>query len=133
MTHRCGLGGVKEGGEIPPILFPCLPWVHHPCKSTFEVVLLGKRSEVFAVGVVVLVVKISATGSGQTGGSAHYHTVGILYLLHQPLNLFTVRQRLFVGQRIGRTAGGIDRLVLGIISLGLHDQIIVEVHCHHSF
>ena len=66
MTHRCGLGGVKEGGEIPPILFPCLPWVHHPCKSTVEVVLLGKSSEVFAVGVVVLIVKISATGSGRT-------------------------------------------------------------------
>ena len=133
MTHRCGLGGVKEGGEIPPILFPCLPWVHHPCKSTFEVVLFGKRAEVFAVGVVVLVVKISTTGSGQAGGPAHYHTVSFLYLLYQPMNLFAVRQRLFVSQLIRRTAGSIDRIVLGIIHLGLHDQIIIEVHCRHSF
>lgn len=133
MTHRCGLGGVKEGGEIPPILFPCLPGVHHPCKSTFEVVLLSKRPEVFAVGVVVLVVKISTTGSGQAGGPAHYHTVSFLYLLYQTMDLFAIRQRLFVSQLIRRTAGSIDRIVPGIIYLGLHDQIIVEVHFHHSF
>ena len=133
MTHRCGLGGVKEGGEIPPILFPCLPGVHHPCKSTFEVVLFSKRPEVFAVGVVVLVVKISTTGSGQAGGSAHYHTVSFLYLLYQTMDLFAIWQRLFVSQLIRRTAGSLDRIVPGIIHLGLHDQIIIEVHCHHSF
>ena len=133
MTHRCGLGGVKEGGEIPPILFPGLPVVTHPCKSTFEVVLLSKRPEVFAVGVVVLVVKISAAGSGQAGGPAHYHTVSFLYLLYQTMDLFAIRQRLFVSQLIRRTAGSIDRIVLGIIHLGLHDQIIIEVHCRHSF
>ena len=133
MTHRCGLGGVKESGEIPPILFPGLPGVHHPCKSTFEVVLLSKRPEVFPVGVVVLVVKISATGSGQAGSSAHYHTVSFLYLLYQPIDLFAIRQRLFISQLIRRTAGSIDMIVLGIIHLGLHDQIIVKVHCHHSF
>ena len=133
MTHRCGLGGVKECGEIPPILFPCLPGVHHPCKSTFEVVLLRKRPEVFPVGVVVLVVKISATGSGQTGGPAHYHTVSFLYLLYQTMDLFAIRQRLFVSQLIRRTAGSIDRIVPGIIHLGLHDQIIIEVHFHIPF
>ena len=121
MTHRCGLGGVKESGEIPPILFPCLPWVHHPCKSTFEVVLLGKRSEVFAVRVVVLVVKISATSSGQAGGPAHYHTVSFLYLLYQPIDLFAIRQRLFVSQLIRRTSGSIDMIVFGIIHLCLHN------------
>ena len=133
MTHRCGLGGAKEGGKIPPILFSGLPGVHHPCKSTFEVVLLRKRPEVFPVGVVVLVVKISATGSGQAGGPTHYHTVSFLYLLYQPIDLFAIRQRLFVSQLIRRTAGSIDRIVPGIIHLGLHDQIIIEVHCYHSF
>ena len=96
-------------------------------------VLLGKRAEVFAVGVVVLVVKISTTGSGQAGGPAHYHTVSFLYLLYQTMDLFAIRQRLFVSQLIRRTAGSIDMIVPGIIHLGLHDQIIIEVHCHHSF
>ena len=133
MTHRGGLGGVKEGGKIPPILFPSPPGVHHPCKSTFEVVLLSKRPEVFPVGVVVLVVKISATGSGQAGGSAHYHTVSLLYLLYQPIDLFAIRQRLFVSQLIRGTAGSIDMIVFGVIHLGLRDQILIEAHCHHSF
>ena len=93
----------------------------------------GIESEVFAVGVAVLIVKISATGSGQAGGPAHYHTVSFLYLLYQPINLFAIRQRLFVSQLIRRTAGSIDMIVSGIIHLGLHDQIIIEVHFHHSF
>ena len=75
-----------------------------PAKAPLKVVLLGKRAEVFAVGVVVLVVKISTTGSGQAGGPAHYHTVSFLYLLYQTMDLFAIRQRLFVSQLIRRTA-----------------------------
>ena len=62
-----------------------------------------------------------------------YHTVSFLYLLYQTIDLFAIRKRLFVSQLIRRTAGSIDRIVPGIIHLGLHDQIIIEVHCHHSF
>ena len=92
------------------------------------------RDIVFEAQVAEMLLLITqATGSGQTGGPAHYHTVSFLYLLYQTMDLFAIRQRLFVSQLIRRTAGSIDRIVPGIIHLGLHDQIIIEVHCHHSF
>ena len=53
--------------------------------------------------------------------------------MYQPIDLFAIRQRLFVSQLIRRTAGSIDMIVSGIIHLGLHDQIIIEVHFYHSF
>ena len=92
------------------------------------------RDTVFEAQVSEMMLLITqATGSGQTGGPAHYHTVSFLYLLYQTMDLFAIRQRLFVSQLIRRTAGSIDMIVSGIIHLGLHDQIIIEVHCHHSF
>ena len=133
MTHRCGLGGVKECGEIPPILFPCLPGVHHPCKSTFEVVLLGKRAEVFC-------------GKSRCPRSKNLHHRQRTGRRPRPLphsqlplppvpNDGSVRYTAaaFCSQLIRRTAGSIDMIVPGIIHLGLHDQIIIEVHFHHSF
>ena len=86
-----------------------------PCKSTFEVVLLSKRPEVFLVGVVVLVVKISATGSGQAGGSAYYHTVSFLYLLYQPIDLFAMNM-LYYGD-MDRVVGHTHNALLQVLAL----------------
>lgn len=124
---------MQKGSQISPVFFPGLPAVHHPSKGTFEVVLFCKRPEVFSIGGVVLVVEIPAAGSRQAGGSAHYHAVSFPDLLYQPIDLFAIRQRLFVGQLIRRAAGSIDRVVLTVIPLGLHDQVLIKLHCHHSF
>lgn len=100
MTHRCGLGGVKECGEIPQYS-SLSPGVHHPLQKHLEVVLLDKGREVFAARVVVLVKSHHRRRTGR--GLRPLPHSQLLYLLYQTMDLF-IRQRLFVSQLIRRTA-----------------------------
>ena len=133
LAHRGGLGGVQEGGEISPEGGPVIPLAEHPIKSALEMILLRKLAEVFAEGGVVLIVEVTAPGGRQAGSPAHHNAVGIPNLLRQPHDLLVIRQGFFVGQLIRRAAGSIDVIIFGVIHLGLHDQILVKTHGHHSF
>ena len=124
--------------EVPPDPTPSYPSINQVDDQTNALMLSSIASAAVMYAADELLIDStmkSRQGVRQTGpfAAARINTVSFLYLLYQTMDLFAIRQRLFVSQLIRRTAGSIDMIVPGIIHLGLHDQIIIEVHCHHSF